>query len=200
MLILFTICSCYETKNQYDCIWLKIFYHNSVGGVFFSNFSHGMFSLEPNLYSIFSLITDDFRIDGKFEFLLEYPGSSGYNRWRQSFLPWNNNEVSGKKAEGYENIYITWSGSDWGGLVKSNNGYGLYTLIDGSAGKNLWHYAIGCISTRYSPRFPGPNGGTVLECRLWIRMSDLSLIKKETLLYPPKQSTLVHILFFLIVQ
>ena len=200
MFIFFSICSCYETKYQYECTWLKIFYHKSTGGVFFKNFSQSMFSLDPNLYSIFSFLDDRFKINGKFEFLLEYPELSGYNRWRQALLPWNNDEITGNAAEGYENVYNTWSGSYWGGLVKSNHGCGVHTLIDGSAGTIYWHYAIGCTSTYYSPQYPGPDGYLVVECCLWIRLSDTSLLNKETIIITQRHIPLVHLLYLLIVQ
>jgi len=169
-------CLFFELKTSYGVNWLKIFSQNSSNGSVFRDFEHVMFSDENNLYSIFKLLNSKFLINNSYEFLLEYPEFTGYNRWRQQLLPWNNNETIGFKAQGYEAISISWSGQSWGGLVRSNNPYETAALLDGSAGHNNWHYAIGCVKNYYTPKMPGPNDQLATQVKLWIRLDNLNLL------------------------
>jgi len=165
----------YYTKNQYGCIWLKIFHHNSSGGGMFRDFSHAINSDEPNLYSILHKVTDDYKISGKYEFLLEYPELSGYNRWKQSLHPLYEKDDT-NPVKGYEAISISWDVQYWGGLTKSSRSGN--TLIDGSCGHTNWYYSIGayknhewissvCPSTKDC--FPGP-ADKKKEVILWVRV------------------------------
>ena len=166
------LASPYITKKEQGAEWTMIFYHDSVSGGFFSSLQEAMFCENPNRYSIFSKIDKNYKIEGYYEFLLEYPGVSGFNRWKQSELPWSIPEEIGKIATGYIPINISWSGFGFGGLVKSNNNNnGGITLLDGSAGTNYWFYAIGCVNPDvYQPYYPGPST-TVGYSKLWIKNS-----------------------------
>jgi len=180
MLLLFCIFSYqYTRKKEFGADWMMIFYHDSVSGGFFSSLEEAMFSENPNKYSIFSKIGDEYKIDGYYEFLLEYPTFDGYNRWKQSDLPWKNEEISGKSANGYTPINISWNSYNWGGLVKSrNSNHPGITLLDGSAGSDYWFYAIGCVDPyTYNPNYPGPFYSAIRYSRLWIRIQNSSPTK-----------------------
>ena len=50
--------------------WLKVFYHDLRTKDFFLNYEEAIYSTKTTKYSIFKNITDDYRINGKFEFIL----------------------------------------------------------------------------------------------------------------------------------
>ena len=77
-------------RYKYNAWWLLAVYHDSSQGDYFSlndNERNPLWCDKPNLYSIMGEINDRFKIDGKYEFLLEYPSRQGFNRWRQTFSP-----------------------------------------------------------------------------------------------------------------
>ena len=180
--ILFVLQLNYTFKIAFGYRWLKIFYHDSIGGVFFKNLDQTMNNLDPNLYSVLNIVNYRYKINHYYVFLLEYPDLAGSNHWKQSKIPWYNTEVNGSTAEGYTPINITWNTHHWGGLVKSNNYFSCLTLMDGSAGTNYWWYALGVVnSSQYYPKYPGPNGILVNKSALWIRIDDLSVLNPITL-------------------
>ena len=121
-----------------------VFHHNATGGHMFRNISDVLNSKTSNMYSILGEITDNMKINNKFEFLLEYHGYQGYNRWRQALNPMVEFEVNMSTADGYEPINITWSSKEFGGLIRKNETTN--TIIEGSAGNlGLWYYTIGAI-------------------------------------------------------
>ena len=170
--ILLTFSFSFIIKESYGAKWLKIFYHNSTGGKYFKNISHTLNSNSLQLYSILDKLNQNFSIDGYYEFLLEYPGYVGYNRWKQLLLPFNDFETT-TSAKGYTEISCSWKEQYWGGLVRSSRSTQI--LLDGSAGHINWFYSIGVISpAEYYPKFPGPSINnqviTVYEVYLWIRI------------------------------
>ena len=161
----FAFCQ-YETKTQYEAIWLKVFDHDSGAGGFFQSKTEALNCSITNRYSILYILDSRFKINGKYEFLLEYPELVGYNRWLQTNSPIDETEQSGKTAEGYEAISITWDASYWGGLVKSTRST---TFLEGSTkSTSIAWYGIGYISTQYSPQHAGP-GVKVKKAVLWVR-------------------------------
>jgi len=202
LLYLFSICVCDEIKYAHGCVWLKIFYHDSTGGVFFTSYTEGESTNQPQKFSILKTIDDRFKYNNKFEFLLEYPEVSGYNRWRQSLNPLYDNEVANQKATGYEPISISWTGEYWGGLVRTTLSSASFPcLIDGSAGNERWWYAIGLISPQFSPNIPGPSYATssnsilLKKVKLWVRI-DNTKIPYPSHPNPKSFRLLISILFF----
>ena len=93
----------------------------------------------------------------------------GYNRWKQSKYPLDDNETQGNKAIGFEEISIAWRNNYFGGLVRSSY---ICSILDGSAGDSLWYYAIGTYrncDNAYLNSIPGPTGSTT-GVRLWMRI------------------------------
>lgn len=140
------------------------------------NFSHAINCDSENMYSILHMLNDKYKINGKFEFLLEYPELGGCNRWKQSLNPLFDTDDSAQ-AVGYEGINISWSVTQWGGLVRSSQKS--FTVLDGSCGSVNWHYAIGVYkgnsysNTQCPPLgdcFPGPSSINRVVL-LWVRIN-----------------------------
>ena len=74
--------------------WLLIFYHNTKNQDYFVVESLFLFSNTPTMFSLWGLITEEFKIDGYYEFLLEYPDYDGFNQWKQSKFPLDVQEVN----------------------------------------------------------------------------------------------------------
>ena len=166
-------------KNEYkyfnNFYWLKIFYHDCRNNNFFNNYSEAIYSLNSKKFSILKNITDKYKINNFFEFLLEYPEVSGYNQWKQSLNPIDNIENSNPTALGYIPISISWNAWNWGGLVLSSSSS--WTLLDGSVGVSNWYYSVGSyFNTHYKPYFPGPaftnsDDYRVSEVYLWVKLN-----------------------------
>jgi len=169
--------SIFPTKEALGADWRLIFYHNSTKGNMFLSKEEALFFDSEYKYSMLTKLDNSYKIGGKFEFLLEYPGISGHNRWRQTLNPIDDLETGSKNAQGYENINISWSGMKWGGLLRSTNPT---TLIDGSYNLENYWYAIGSLSNYLSPSFPGPgipgnaDGTPVKVVCLWVRVNTLT--------------------------
>ena len=173
-----------EVKEEFNKRWLKIFYHNSTGGVWFKNEEEINFIEEPQRYSILGLVNKKLNLGGYYEFLLQYPEIEGYNNWKQKTFLFTTEESgnSGYSCSPQQGLNCTWNEMSWKGLFKSTRNT---TFIDGSNGF-YWWYSIGS-KTAFSSydRFPGPAGGTasvngttVTEVYLWIRIPPSFYVKQ----------------------
>ena len=145
---------CIHIKKEFGVRWLKIFYHNSINGDFFSNESQILFSCTNKMFSLLGRISPSFKINGSYEFLLQYPKIEGYNRWKQSVYILDANESDvGYQANPED---ISWNETYWKGMGRSARTE--ETFIDGSVHLQYWWYAIGA-KHNYSSinRFPGPS-------------------------------------------
>ena len=122
-----------------NAAWLKIFDHNSHQSGPMTSETEALNVNQPGKYSIIGEIhshQEEMKYEGKFEFLLEYPMlSKEFNWWRQSKFPIDDpdNNLTRKTVEGYEDVSIAWTFSNWGGLAKSvieENGQ-VPALLDG---------------------------------------------------------------------
>lgn len=158
-----------ETKIKNSKAWLKIFRHklDSVNPQYFDT-RDPEYNLEKNTFSILKLISNRFRIDGKFEFLLEYSNLNGYNQWKQTLNPLEEIEELGKSVLGYEDVSISWNQNSWGGLVRSTS---TVTLLDGSVGEGSYFYAIGLkdVWSNYGS-IPTYGSTNTDEVNLWVRV------------------------------
>lgn len=163
--------------------WIRVFYHNIKGDIF-NSMQEGEFYISKYRYSILRLMDDSAKIDNQFEFILDYPGHQGYNRWKQDKNPLDDFEADNDNrstAYGYTPIEISWDKSNqdalhFGGLVRSSTDK---TLIDGyvnndSEGTLLrWFYAIGSVEKYYNG-IPGYiNGIGFNEVELWLRVNNV---------------------------
>ena len=130
--------------QKYNASWLLLNYLNlNVKYEAWESLDEAKLSFKPYRYSILSYLTDKYKINGEFEFLLEYPEHNGYNRWYQTSNPLQENETvlsTSKKAEGYRPHTITWEDNYWGGLVSSSYDN---VLLDGSTYHGYTFYSIG---------------------------------------------------------
>ena len=169
-----------EIKTEFEKNWLKIFYHNVRNGVYFESDDEVLRVNKQQKFSIIGLITPEFKINGYYEFLLEYPEVVGHNNWKQKIFPRDANETIGQdvgyKCEESEGCSCSWTGRYWKGLSRSS--LPSFTYIDGSfITINSW-FAIG-VKTEYNNEavIPGPaelnakDGIPVHEVYLWIRCS-----------------------------
>ena len=170
--------------------WLRIFYHDVVLGGDFKNESEARHVISQYKYSILDEIEqlgDLAKFQGKFEFLLDYPQyRPDCNWWRQSnFITIEQDNITGKKyVEGYENVSISWTEYDWGGLGKAvmERDSNIQCYIDGSIGVNNWHYAIGKYGFQYPNSIPA-NGTTVRSVFLWMRIPKIHQLTRYSKFY-----------------
>lgn len=160
--------------------WLRVFYHNNhSGSVLFESAAEAQFASKADKYSRLCFLENFRGVDGKFEFLLTYPGISGYNRWKQTSNPcteYLGTSNGALNATGYEAISISWSGMYWGGLTQQNSlpATKASCFISGSVGHSNWYYAIGSYEA-WGGAIPGCDQNTgVQEVELWVRADTLS--------------------------
>ena len=126
------------------------------------------------------------RINGKFEFFLEYNHTS-FNRWRQTKSPWDepskfceqtSNSVSACPVDGFECIDCRLNYSWWGGLGRSDKSTSsVYSFIDGSIGSSAWHFAIGSTKSWTDKlHIPGAKYD-VMNVTLWMRFKSQNTCK-----------------------
>ena len=160
---------------------MKLLYHNSSRGEYF-NKENVFFHISKNIFSLLSLLDDDFRVgeDSVFEFILEYPEFTdkvyGFYRWQQKITPLIFSDDIG---------YVSLSEATFDGLSRSADASA--TLLDGTYSKNKtsnWWYAIGSyINYEDNNAIPGPvynNEYLRVSCvSLWIRFdSNYDLLNK----------------------
>ena len=146
----------YEIVEKYNARWLKLLFHNASNNLFFDySTREALYSISnPNKYSIMKLIPRIRRYQReKYEFIIEYPGEIGYNRWAQRVSPLSITSTY-KGDIGFEEIDLTWKGYIFSGLSKS---YSNATHFSCSTNHSSTHYAIGAY-TKYKSdnHFPGP--------------------------------------------
>lgn len=163
------------TKYDYGVNWLLLFYHNSTGGVYFNSESEVLLTNSNQKYSILNILDEEYRIDYYFEFLLEYPGIQGYNRWKQGVNPLLATDSSTIDLE-YVPVNLSWTTRSFGGIAKSNKVQNTY--IEGSIRSDIWFYSIGAYYgntyiDQYCPQkdcIPGPDlTYNIKSVKLWVR-------------------------------
>ena len=175
-------------KQYNGSLWLKIFYHyNPEGRNPFINEYEAQYCINnENKFSILLDLDEKFKINGHYEFMIEYPQLNTYNRWQQSNNPINEDECTNAfgcstTAIGFKRIETKAESSSWGGLVKTkhNSNYkSPPSLLNGTPGRSDWFFAIGQYkntpwlynSTTYS-NIPS-NAQPVDVVLLWLRLPD----------------------------
>ena len=138
MLFLMSYYKGYQTKIFSNDLFVRIFYHNveiDHGDDTFFNEKDIIFSNKKHKFCVISSIIDEFKIDGKYEFIIEYPNDE-LLRWQQTTKP-----LDSVTDTGYTPINVPYSG--FSGLAKSSDRE--ETFIDGSPGNSInnWYFAIG---------------------------------------------------------
>ena len=157
-----------------NILWLKVFYHNTTNGDYFTTLEETLDSHTKQKFSILGSIGSDFHVKGKYEFLLEAPGKRGYNRWRQSVHPKDTTTSSNEATNGYEPIKLSWKTYFYGGLSTSSSYQAFFDCSAGAA--DLWWFPIGAKwSYMIKNTIPIYQYYEGTEIALWIRMPTLSV-------------------------
>ena len=193
---------CFKGKDgfysaKHEKFWKLLYYHDYSKVGKWKNLSEPLLSYNADKYSILSTLNYRYKIQGSYEFLLEYPDIVGYNQWTQTSNPLEEQETNSdgsRNAEGYKAISLTWSGNYFGGLVKSTN---QYSLLDGSTYISDWWYAIGS-NYDYQGGVPGPNNKVITKSQLWIRVKNSPFMRYCSNKYKTR-SLLLNMQLFIIV-
>lgn len=161
-----------KTKTENNANWVRLFYHNSKSGtVLFDKNNKAEFlkchtaDKQSDLWAL-----EQFRgKDGKFELLLQYQNSTGYNRWKQS-----SNFTKETTITGYEAVAVSWTTQSWGGLALSSTPTN--TWVDGSPGAGTWYYAIGPVVV-YQGGMPNQSAVETGWVEIWARCDDINLFR-----------------------
>ena len=160
-----------KTKTELNANWVRLFYHNNVGGtVLFSNDKNEFLKCNDGGNKISDLwALEQFRgKDGKFEFLLQYQsGGTSYNRWKQS------SNFTKEAIAGYEAVQVSWTASYWGGLEYDGTAN---TWVTGSVNHSNWYYAIGAKS-KYKEGIPSFQEYEAGWVEIWVRCDDINLFR-----------------------
>ena len=139
--------------------YVKIFGHNTAGGLFSSRadaLSKNPDDPNANLFSILDKLENYRGNDGNFQFKLCYLEVGKCNEWFQSSNPATETTIRGFRAISLD-FTRNGAGGAWAGLGKSSPISYAETLIDDSPAARNWHCAIG--SCAYWPGktlIPGP--------------------------------------------
>ena len=126
--------------------WLKIFHQKFNKDNLFKNETEAEYIISEEKYSILRDITENYKIDNQYHFIIYYPEFSNYFRWKQSIFPLDEIEGNETEAEGFELVKNTTEGYKFGGLVKTNatdSKGNVNSLLDGNPGFGTWYFAIG---------------------------------------------------------
>ena len=162
---------------------MLIFFHNATNGVRFNDFEEAKRCNKQDKYSALYKISPSHRINGKYEFLLDY--ESGFVHWRQSNNPLHETEHGTEAVEGYHLInFSVKNNAGFGGLSLTNlsssyKANGCHsTLLNGIQKDANWWYSVGAIhscETRWNNSvIPGAHE-EVKYVKLWIRIRELAL-------------------------
>ena len=141
----------YEYGYLQGNLWLKVFYHSYENKALFAGEEEAKYTISNDKYSIFANITDAFKVDNKFEFIIHYPDDNVSFRWFQNKNPIDELETSSTTASGFEDRGSTVQGFKWGGLVKTNltDHDQINSFLNGNPGHYYWYFAIGMYDTVY---------------------------------------------------
>ena len=161
---------CLEVKGNFyiyklNTFWQLLYYHDYSIEKWWASLNEAKKSYKANKYSVLYSINPSYKINNEYEFLLEYPGYTGYNQWCQTSNPLEEQEkdtANGKNAQGYRAKSVTWS---FGGLVRSSYAK---TLLDGSTYHSYTWFSIGRTDA-YDGGVAGPFC-VVQKSQLWIRV------------------------------
>ena len=157
---------------KFNELWLLLYYHDFAKAGKWDTKEQGKRNSEPSRYSILYSINPRMRRESGYEFLLEYPEITGYNRWLQSENPMRENKnCESNQTIGYTPINVTWKTDFFAGLSLSLARE--ESLLDGSQNCGYGWYALGYPNVYYGA-VPGPSR-IVNKTRLWIRVSSFQM-------------------------
>ena len=164
----------YYVKNWNERMWLMLLHHNFEAAGGFVSESEALSSKNPNRYSILSELNSALKINGKFEFHLEYPTYKIH--WSQNDNPVSLDESKYTSAPGLYIFPSSSVGQPFGGLARSTMERGdmINCLLDGTLGSSVWYYGVGMYNKTeggwYKIGIPGANSAEKM-LTLWLRIS-----------------------------
>ena len=147
-------------------MYMLLFYHNSSVVVTWTE-EEAKENYNESKYSVLSHLTNYYRTNSKFQFLLEYAGYP-YLIWRQTKNPLEETTVdgTGNFVSGFQPIHVPFQ--NFTGLAVSTD----ETFLDGTSQKSTWFYSIGILYPSYDTSLPGPidtKNHFVKTVALWVR-------------------------------
>ena len=154
--------------------WLLIFYHNIITDEYFTNDTIFLVNTTYT-YSILGSIHENYKINGFYEYLLEYPDDPHYNRWKQRVNIKDTTNTQTSKDIGYKPIHIDLVPKDgeFGGIARSDS---IEAIFDGTPGVAGHWFTIGALVHFISHyQMAGYYNGVdykvgVRKVKLWIRI------------------------------
>lgn len=120
---------------------------------------------EEDKYSIISHLNEDFKIKGKYIFMIDYPEEQITTIWQQTKSPVDETDKKdGSFVDGFKHLYGNYDAKFTGLAIGSNGCY-----FDGTSKDGSWHYCIGCFSNHYNNKMPGPSGKFTRYVSLWVK-------------------------------
>ena len=108
-------------KNEFGAIWQLLFYHDTSTGKFFDDTTINFVNDEFR-YSTIGGISQSYKVNGYFEYLLEYPDEPHYNRWKQRINLKDTTNMQTSEDIGYKPIHIDFNGpgedGKFGGIAR----------------------------------------------------------------------------------
>ena len=181
-----------EAVNTYYVVsfkgkkWVKLLYHDIRKGDQFENEKQALHYINESNKNIYSVI-DDFkrypRIDGKYEFIVDYPEINKYFQWKQNRFPlFEQDYINKTSVDGTVNIYPP--GESFHGLARSLNWSDncQSCLFDNEIGSKGFFGCVALMSCREGwdhSKIPGIKNNEVYVMNFWMRIKDSSLCTRE---------------------
>ena len=149
---------------------MLVYKHDSSTGLFWSKANnnaeakHTGRSSADKKFSRLDEIETYGKINGVYEFKLEYPALGITNIWKQTSNPVLETKPHGG-VKGYQAISVAATGNRWGGLEKSGGS----SFLDGSVSYGNWWFAIGSHNDYYGKGVPGPDSNVVKLIKLYVK-------------------------------
>lgn len=157
-------------KKRFGVVWQLIFYHDASGGWF--DAETALCNNNEKLFSAIGLITSDYKHDGYYEYLIEYPELTDYIRWQQKVAIADTSASPTKEEIGYKKIHVEFTEREFDGIARSSRSE---SIFDGTSSAYTYWYSIGATKGYFEKQeFPGPYIGDtekgVKFAYLWIRV------------------------------
>ena len=157
--------------------WLKLFYHDMSALEAFSSEEEALKCSTEKKFSILGFLSDSFKFNNKFEFLLDYPELHAYNTWKQTNNPLKENETGQQEVDGFVPKHTGAPRSNWGGLVYTAvhpRNLSRPSLLNGTPNKDDdWYFAIASYGMAWGPNtnyFTIPANSTPVNIvSLWVK-------------------------------
>ena len=172
-----------QYKKYNGKIWLLLFKHDLTVKEWFADQYEALYfdnPNQPNKFSILSILSDLYKIDGVFEFIIDYNDMSDFVQWKQDINPIYQEEGN-ETTNGYLHTGGT-QDSIFGGLSRTTIKYNTCfpSFLNGDTKNREWYYAIGMYSEQVCPtdwshdQHPGIARKGFNKVALWLRVSKIS--------------------------